>query len=56
MAHAGKNTGGSQFFIVHTRQATSHLDGLHTCFGMIQSGDEIIDKIKQGDKFSIEIL
>ena len=33
MAHAGPNTGGSQFFIVHTRQATAHLDGGHTCFG-----------------------
>ena len=56
MAHAGKDTGGSQFFIVHSRQATAHLDGLHTCFGSISSGDEIIDKIKQGDKFSIEII
>lgn len=56
MAHAGKDTGGSQFFVVHSRQSTSHLDGLHTCFGSISSGDEIIDKIKQGDEFSIELV
>ncbi len=53
MAHAGKNTGGSQFFICHNRHNTSHLDGVHTCFGKVIKGLDIIDKIKQGDKFSI---
>ncbi len=50
MAHAGKNTGGSQFFICHSRKNTSHLDRVHTCFGKVVEGAEVIDKIKQGDK------
>lgn len=49
MAHAGRDTGGSQFFIVHSRQNTQHLDGQHTCFGKIIEGDEVIDDIKAGD-------
>jgi peptidyl-prolyl cis-trans isomerase B (cyclophilin B) len=49
MAHAGKDTGGSQFFIVHNRQNTAHLDGAHTCFGKIVEGDDIIDQIQAGD-------
>lgn len=56
MAHAGKDTGGSQFFIVITRQATQHLDGLHTCFGKIIDGDSVIDQIQANDKFTIEII
>lgn len=55
MAHAGPNTGGSQFFIVHSRQATAHLDGLHTCFGKITEGIDLIPSIRQGDKFSVTI-
>ena len=55
MAHAGRNTGGSQFFIVHTRNATQHLDRNHTCFGKIVEGLDTIEKIQQGDKFSVEI-
>ena len=55
MAHAGRNTGGSQFFIVHTRQATAHLDGGHTCFGKVAEGLEVIDQIRQGDTFSVTI-
>jgi len=55
MAHAGRNTGGSQFFLVHTRQATQHLDGNHTCFGRVVDGIDIIEKIQQGDKFNVEI-
>ena len=55
MAHAGKDTGGSQFFIVHTRQATQHLDRKHTCFGKIVEGLDLIENIKQGDKFKIEL-
>ena len=49
MAHAGPNTGGSQFFICHSRDNTSHLDRKHTCFGIVTEGLEIIDAIKQGD-------
>jgi cyclophilin family peptidyl-prolyl cis-trans isomerase len=49
MAHRGPNTGGSQFFICHHRQGTRHLDGVHTCFGKITEGVEIIDMIKAGD-------
>jgi peptidyl-prolyl cis-trans isomerase B (cyclophilin B) len=49
MAHAGKNTGGSQFFICHSRQNTAHLDRVHTCFGMVTEGLEVIDQIRQGD-------
>ena len=50
MAHAGKDTGGSQFFICHSRSNTSHLDRKHTCFGKVYEGLEIIDSIRQGDK------
>jgi len=50
MAHAGRDTGGSQFFVVMSRESTSHLDGVHTCFGKLTSGDEVIDLIQQGDK------
>jgi peptidyl-prolyl cis-trans isomerase B (cyclophilin B) len=48
MAHAGPNTGGSQFFICH--KATPHLDGLHTVFGKVISGVEVVDKISMKDK------
>ncbi len=50
MAHAGRNTGGSQFFICHNRQNTQHLDRNHTVFGKVTEGLDIIDQIKQGDK------
>ncbi len=50
MAHAGRNTGGSQFFICHSRENTQHLDRNHTCFGIVVNGLDIIDQIKQGDK------
>ena len=50
MAHAGRNTGGSQFFICHSRQNTQHLDRNHTCFGKVIEGVEVIDLIKAGDK------
>ncbi len=55
MAHAGRNTGGSQFFIVHSRPATQHLDRNHTCFGKVVEGLDTIDKIQQGDSFSVII-
>jgi peptidyl-prolyl cis-trans isomerase B (cyclophilin B) len=50
MAHAGRDTGGSQFFICHNRENTKHLDRKHTCFGKVVEGLEIIDKIQQGDR------
>lgn len=50
MAHAGRNTGGSQFFICHSRKNTAHLDRNHTCFGKVYEGVEVVDKIRQGDK------
>lgn len=50
MAHAGRNTGGSQFFICHSRDNTAHLDRNHTCFGKVIEGHEIIDSITQGDE------
>ncbi len=50
MAHRGRNTGGSQFFICHNRQNTQHLDGVHTCFGQVVEGVDIIDDIRGGDK------
>jgi len=49
MAHAGRNTGGSQFFICHNRDNTQHLDRNHTVFGKVVEGLDIIDKIGQGD-------
>lgn len=57
MAHAGRNTGGSQFFICHSRDNTAHLDRNHTCFGRVYEGVEIIDEIRQGDGIEkIEII
>ena len=50
MAHAGRNTGGSQFFICHSRTNTAHLDRNHTCFGKVTEGLDVIDDIRQGDK------
>lgn len=47
MAHAGKNTGGSQFFITHSPQP--HLDGVHTVFGQVIEGMEVVNKIKNSD-------
>lgn len=57
MAHAGRNTGGSQFFICHSRKNTAHLDHNHTVFGKVINGVEIVDEIRQGDVISkIEIV
>lgn len=57
MAHAGRDTGGSQFFVCHSRENTAHLDRNHTCFGKVYEGLEIIDAIEAGDKIEkIEIL
>lgn len=50
MAHAGRDTGGSQFFICHSRKNTSHLDRNHTCFGKVVEGLDVIDSIREGDE------
>lgn len=56
MAYAGKDTGGSQFFICHNRENTQHLDGRHTAFGILTEGFDVLDAIRQGDKIEkIEI-
>jgi len=56
MAHAGRDTGGSQFFVTH--RATPHLDGVHTVFGRVASKADldVVMKVKQGDVFSIAIV
>jgi peptidyl-prolyl cis-trans isomerase B (cyclophilin B) len=54
MAHAGKDTGGSQFFITHV--ATPHLDGVHTVFGRT-TDMAVVNAIAQGDKInSVKIV
>lgn len=57
MAHAGRDTGGSQFFVCHSRNNTAHLDGNHTCFGKVYEGLDVIDDIRPGDSIDkIEII
>ncbi|MHA2353035.1 MAG: peptidylprolyl isomerase [Candidatus Thorarchaeota archaeon] len=66
MAHAGRDTGGSQFFIVLTREKTKHLDGDtdpfgqktgHTVFGKTIEGLDVVKSIRQGDKMlKVEVL
>lgn len=50
MAHAGRNTGGSQFFICHSRKNTAHLDRNHTVFGKVVEGEDVIDQIRANDR------
>ena len=52
MAHAGKDTGGSQFFIVLDENNTKHLNGVHTVFGRVTEGLDIIPLIKQNDEMT----
>lgn len=57
MAHAGRNTGGSQFFVCHSRKNTAHLDKNHTVFGKVVEGVDVVDDIRAGDSInSIEIF
>ncbi len=57
MAHRGRDTGGSQFFICHSRTNTAHLDRHHTCFGKVTENVDVIDDIRQGDTIlGIEVI
>lgn len=57
MAHAGRNTGGSQFFVCHSRDNTKHLDRNHTVFGKVTEGLDVLDSIQQGDSIdTIEVM
>ncbi len=57
MAHAGRNTGGSQFFVCHSRNNTANLDRNHTVFGKVTEGLDVIDDIRQGDSIDeIQII
>ncbi len=58
MANTGRpNSGGSQFFICHSRQNTAHLDRKHTVFGKVTDGIDVVDMIRQGDQIkSIAII
>jgi peptidyl-prolyl cis-trans isomerase B (cyclophilin B) len=52
MAHAGKDTGGSQFFVVLSETNTKHLNGVHTVFGRVIEGLDVIPLIKQNDELT----
>ncbi len=52
MAHAGKDTGGSQFFMVLDEGATKHLNGVHTVFGKITEGLDVMKQIKANDSMT----
>jgi peptidyl-prolyl cis-trans isomerase B (cyclophilin B) len=57
MAHAGLNTGGSQFFIALSEKNCKHLDGKHTVFGRVNQGMDVVKQIKQGDRMTkVEVL
>ena len=50
MAHAGKDTGGSQFFIVLSEANTRHLNGVHTVFGKVFEGMDVVNRLERGDR------
>ncbi len=56
MAHAGRNTGGSQFFICHNRENVAHLDRNHTVFGKVVVGLDVIDQIREGDEMEKVVI
>ena len=56
MAHAGKNTGGSQFFIGLSRAQTGHLDRVHTCFGKLTDGLDVLQNIRPNDSIDKIII
>jgi peptidyl-prolyl cis-trans isomerase B (cyclophilin B) len=57
MAHAGRDTGGSQFFVVLNGNNCKHLDGKHTVFGQTIEGFDVVKQIRQGDKMlKVEVL
>jgi peptidyl-prolyl cis-trans isomerase B (cyclophilin B) len=56
MAHAGKDTGGSQFFIVLSEGSTRHLNGVHTVFGKVIDGMDVVEQLQKGDRMeSVEL-
>jgi peptidyl-prolyl cis-trans isomerase B (cyclophilin B) len=52
MAHAGKDTGGSQFFMVLSEANTRHLNGVHTVFGKVRDGLDVMKQIKPNDEIT----
>jgi peptidyl-prolyl cis-trans isomerase B (cyclophilin B) len=50
MAHAGRDTGGSQFFIVLSEANTRHLNGVHTVFGKVVEGIDVVNQLQKGDR------
>jgi cyclophilin family peptidyl-prolyl cis-trans isomerase len=54
IAHSGKDTGGSQFFVTHSPQP--HLNGRYTVFGQVTDGMDVVDRIQPGDSFSLVIV
>ncbi|HEV2131725.1 MAG TPA: peptidylprolyl isomerase [Longimicrobiaceae bacterium] len=50
MAHAGKDTGGSHFFIVLSEANTRHLNGVHTVFGRVTEGLDVVQQLRKGDR------
>ena len=50
MAHAGRDTGGSQFFIVLSEGNTRHLNGVHTVFGRVIEGMDVVKQLTKGDR------
>ena len=57
MAHAGRDTGGSQFFIVLDEANTRHLNGVHTVFGKVTEGMDVVERLERGDRMDrVEIV
>ncbi len=54
IAHSGKDTGGSQWFVCHSAQP--HLNGRYTVFGKVTSGMDVVDRIQRGDHYRLELV